>query len=325
MQRDIITQNQKSDFSSKILPIWWEEIKLWFGWNDMLSTIWKTGIQLAGLWFAFYITGNVEDFIGSLAVEVGKIIFVIACVFTILFITYIRASNKLYDSQKEKEKELTDSIIKLTNELNKEPIDVDLDVYEHAFYENEINTVNKMVCVVVQNNSDEDIRCYTALRFLIRINSDNSSDNLIGEAIRNGSLISWSGGGVDENQEVLIKAGQERIVNIAQGTEGRLVFKMQNLDFAQYQNGIYALDVEIGGHIGGKKMKKRTECFHIEYEKMHKTFAGGDEKPYSSTDVSVNSTSVVKGYHQYGPASYRKLEIKKRNCEKEKGESTPAT
>ena len=323
MQRNIITQ--KSDFSSKILPVWWEEIKLWFGWNDFLSTIWKTGIQLSGLWFAFYITGNVEDFIGSLAVEIGKIIFVVACVFTISFITYSRASKKLYDSQKQTEIELTDSINRLNNELNREPIDVNLDIYEYAFYENEINTVNKMVCVVVKNNSDEDIRCFAALRFLIRINSDDSRDNLTGEAIRNGSLVSWSGGGVDENQEVLIKAGQERIVNIAQGTAGSLIFKMQNLDFAQSQNGIYAFDVEIGGRIRGKKITKRTECFYIEFEKMHKTFAGGDEKPYSSTDISINSTSVVTGYHQYGPASYRKLDIKKINCEKEEGRSTPAT
>lgn len=236
-----------------------------------------------------------------------------------MFITYSRASNKLYDSQKQKEIELTDSIIRLNNELNREPIDVDLDIYEYAFYENEIDTVNKMVCVVVKNNGDEDIRCYAALRFLIRINSDNGSDNLIGDAIRNGSLISWSGGGADENQEVLIKAGKERIVNIAQGTEGGLVFKMQSLDFAQYQNGIYAFDVEIGGRIGRKRISKRKECFYIEFEKMHKTFAGGDDKPYSSTDISVDSTSVVTGYHQYGPASYRKLDIKKRNCEKEKG------
>lgn len=325
MQKNIITQNQKTDFSSKILPIWWGEIRLWFGWTDITSAIWKTGVQLGGLWFALYLTGNVEDFIGSLAVEVGKILFVFACIFTISFITYIRASNKLYDSQKQKEAELTDSVIRLTDELNKEPVDVDLDIYEYAFYESEVSTLNKMVCVVVKNNSDDDIRCYTALRLLIRINSDKSSDNLIGEAIRNGSLISWSGGGVDENQEVLIKSGQERIVNVAQGTEGSLVFKMQNLDFAQYQNGIYAFDIEVGGHMGKKKITKRTECFYIEYEKMHKTFAGGDEKPYSSTDISINSTSVVKGYHQYGPASYRKLEIKKRNCEKDEKNPTSAT
>jgi hypothetical protein len=115
---------------------------------------------------------------------------------------------------------------------------------------------------------------------------------LFGEAIRNGSLISWSGGGVNDDQEVLIKAGHERILNIAQGISGSLVFKMQNLDFTQHQNGTYAFDVEIGGHVAGKKIVNKTECFYIEYEKLYKNYAGGEEKSFSDSDL-INQTSVI--------------------------------
>jgi len=204
-------------------------------------------------------------------------------------------------------------IEKLQQELKKELVDVELDIYEWGFYEPNVTPLSEMVCVVVKNLGNEDIRCYGALTLLIRVNSDHSTNNLLGEAIRNGSLISWSGGGVNDEQEVLIKAGHERILNIANGIDGNLIFKLQNLNFTQNQNGTYAFDVEIGGHVAGKKIVNKTECFYIDYDKQYKTYSGGEERPFSDSD-EVNKISDITGYDQFGPASFRKLDIRKRNC-----------
>ena len=75
-------------------------------------------------------------------------------------------------------------------------------------------------------------------------------------------------------------------------------------------------NIEIGGHVSGKRIAPKTETFYIEFEKIFKTFAGGEEKPYGSTDFT-NKTSVVTGYHQYDRNLYRKLEIKKLSIAKE--------
>lgn len=90
-----------SAFDSKILPAWWGEIKLWLGWTDWLHAVWKTGLHIGGIWFAFYLTGNAEDLVGSLAVDLGQILMALAFVYLVLFITYGRAAKKLFVMQEE--------------------------------------------------------------------------------------------------------------------------------------------------------------------------------------------------------------------------------
>lgn len=82
-------------------PLWWEEIKLWFGWTDWVHAVFKVCIHLGGLWCALFLTESLEDFIGSLAVELGKIIVTIFLLQFILAITYLKASNKLYNNQEK--------------------------------------------------------------------------------------------------------------------------------------------------------------------------------------------------------------------------------
>lgn len=223
----------------------------------------------------------------------------------------------IYNSQENIISERDNSIKLLQQELNLEPVEVNLDIYEWGFIDDTTNPESEMVCVVVKNLSGDDIRCYCALTMFFRLNmNDKSTEQLLGGAVRNGSLISWSGGGLNEDDEVLIKDGHDRIVNVAQGIGQSLIFKMQNLDFAQQKNGIYVFDIEVGGHnVKGKKFVPHKESFYIEYEKAYKTFAGGSEKPYSTSDTidNINSTSVIKDYRQIGENSHRKLKIVKRN------------
>jgi hypothetical protein len=93
-------------YKEEILPLWREEIKQAFGWTNPINALLRTGGLIAGLWFALSLTGNLDDFIGSLLVEIGKIFFTVAVFLFILMYTYVRASQKLYDNQVEKRRKL---------------------------------------------------------------------------------------------------------------------------------------------------------------------------------------------------------------------------
>lgn len=90
-----------SEFDTKIWSAWWGEIKVWFGWTDWLHAVWKTGLHIGGIWFAYYLTGNVEDLIGSLAVDLGQLLIASAFAYIVLFVTYGRAAKKLFVAQQE--------------------------------------------------------------------------------------------------------------------------------------------------------------------------------------------------------------------------------
>lgn len=216
--------------------------------------------------------------------------------------------------QERKQREIENlqkEINRLADELNREPVEVPLDIYEHSFDDNSTEFSSRVTGVVVKNLGNEDIRCNSALTFLMRMNEDGSTNNLYGEAICNGTSISWSGDGIDDNEEVLIKADRERIMNIAYGTNNILEFKLQNLDYSQYENGIYAFDIEVSGYMNGKKISKQKKCFYIEFRMKYIDVNTGISKK--------GQLSLEKdGFYQIGFNAYRKLEIHEMNCEKER-------
>ena len=107
----------------------------------------------------------------------------------------------------------------------------------------------------------------------------------------------------------LIKDGKDRILNIAEGVNKDLIFRLLKLNFPQNSNGIYVFGIEVGGHILGKRIKPRTTYFHIIFEKLYNTFAGGAEKSYGDSDFAYD-TSLTDGFDEYTQGSFRKLEIK---------------
>ena len=93
--------NEKREtYWQEFRPLWWDEIKSWFGWTDLMSTILKSGSQTLALFIVFLLGGSAENFFEAAAVQLVTYILVFISLEVILFITYIRASRKLYQNQR---------------------------------------------------------------------------------------------------------------------------------------------------------------------------------------------------------------------------------
>jgi len=162
---------------------------------------------------------------------------------------------------------------------------------------------------VKNTESIELTEVYGSLVSLTVLTYDGHHKDLFQEATRNGSLFSWSGG--SEGGYVRIESGQDRILKIGEGRNRDLFFILQDLEYQQTDNGNYNFEIEFGGKIFDKPIKRQRRAYQIQFEKLDKIFLGGPERPYGSTDA--NSTSVVNGFTEYVSGSFRKLRIVRRD------------
>jgi len=250
-------------FWKEIRPLWWAEIKLWFGWTDWVHAILKTGIQLGGLWFAFYLTGKVEDFIGSLAVELGKVVLVFLFIFPILFITYTRASNKLYQKQKT-------ALTKFSKEIRGEKLwtkpeisfetRVSDDFSDNVFYWN--------VRLVVHNNEDIDLTdCYATLThaadYLEEQQAAMQDPKIKKDRLR------WSKSGYsNDNCEITIPLTDSREVNLVhtkRNFEYLLCGKTVSANII-LGTRLYIVKIRIDGKFNGKSIQPQYFDGYIYYD-----------------------------------------------------------
>jgi len=135
-------ENQQRTYWKEFSPLWWGEIKIWFGWTDLMSTFIRSGIQVLAVLIVFLAGGSAESFFESAAIQL--VIYIILFIFlgTILLVTYHRASSKLYLNQKNIQSEQFQiintkdvEIQKLNEELSKsvEQLDLWVDHGRHIY------------------------------------------------------------------------------------------------------------------------------------------------------------------------------------------------
>ena len=100
-------------------PLWWEEIKLWFGWTDLLSAFIKSGIQVLAVLIVLMLGGSAESFFETAAVQLVVYIIVFIFLEVILLVTYHRAGKKLYENQA---RIIDDQESKLSDVENSKPV-----------------------------------------------------------------------------------------------------------------------------------------------------------------------------------------------------------
>ncbi len=269
-----------------------------------------------GLIFAviesFLIAGRIEP-VRTASATVA----ITVAIYCILYIWYFSREHVfLYNSNNE----VINSYIE---KYETKPIEVDIDLDEWEYVESvslgvtsippipsaPTHRIISMVGIRVTNKENSDLtNVYGCLNSLDLLSYNGSHFILHEEATRNGSLLSWSGG--SDDGEISIKPGKHEILKIAEGRDRDLVFMLQKLEYSQTVNGTYRFEIEIGGKIFDKPIEPHKQKFYISFDKLDKTFLGGEAKPYGSTDS--NSTSVVKeGFIEYSKDSYRKLQIRK--------------
>jgi hypothetical protein len=158
----------QTNYSKDFNPLWWMEIKLWFGWTDLPKTILKTGGQIFSILLVFWLGGKMESFLDSAFVTVAGWIFGILIIPLIMFITYIRASNKLYDEQKIKQNE---QIVKNENIQNE--MDAKLKVRDQ-----EINKLEKVIGTL-KEKANPDLRVFYQLQYHKEYAVKNGSPKMI--------------------------------------------------------------------------------------------------------------------------------------------------
>ncbi len=66
----------------------------------MIRAIWRTGIHITALVLLLWLGRDLNNFIEFVGVQIIEIVLILVSLYSILFITYIRASNNLYEKQK---------------------------------------------------------------------------------------------------------------------------------------------------------------------------------------------------------------------------------
>jgi len=109
-------------------PLWWGEIKLWFGWTDFMNAIIKSGTHILALVVILWLGGNIQNFFESITVQIVEGIIMFLSLYSILFVTYNRASNKLYENQREIQKKKNDEIKTLKDKYELPPLPNQLEI-----------------------------------------------------------------------------------------------------------------------------------------------------------------------------------------------------
>ena len=242
----------EKDYWKDFTPIWWEEIKSWFGWTDWLNAMMKTGVQLGSVFLVFFFGGNAESFLDSVLVKVAEWILTILLLQFVLTITYLRASRKLYSKQKYAHQEQTTKnsrLRKLTQTQTIKTTQIEFgQSAENPFYEEEDKY--HIVYLEIKNGEDYDLRnCFVNLESLfIRDGSNEEWVDWLKYSTRNTTYLTWVNFGKDD-EKIIRRKKSEKImiarmrpkdyphhaiplvphVVFADGTEERLLFAFINI------------------------------------------------------------------------------------------------
>lgn len=184
---------------------------MWFGWTDWIKTTFRTGGQIVAILLVFFFGGKLETFLDNIYLVIAGWIFGILIIPTILFLTYNRASNKLYQNQKkfqvaqEKEKEKLHARVKRLQKSQdkKEALKYydDIEIYYErlaetheemrASYQTHTSTDDKRLPYAVKNLGDVTIKeCCIRMMELKVIENLSTNEGAIIERPED-KLIEW--------------------------------------------------------------------------------------------------------------------------------------
>jgi len=108
-------KDRQKTYWQEFYPLWWDEIKSWFGWTDFLSTFIKSGIQVIAVLIIFLAGGSAENFFETAAIQFVTYFLIFLFIEVILLITYHRASKKLFESLEGNVGNLESKLIDIEN------------------------------------------------------------------------------------------------------------------------------------------------------------------------------------------------------------------
>ena len=140
---------EKKSFWKELRPIWWEEIKSWFGWEDCRKPVTNIIIALGSILFLI-MGGNFELAEEEISVRITTIRIGLLWLIVIVIISFVSANRKLHDKQSAQIKSLEKTRLDDPFEfILKEPV-----------YTNK-NNERACVYIMVHNTSNQDIEdCY---------------------------------------------------------------------------------------------------------------------------------------------------------------------
>lgn len=283
MGEENVLQHNKSDYQSKILPLWGKEIVLWFGWIDIPKTILQSGIPVISIIVFFWLGGAIGDFVVSalfygLSLIVGIILIPVG-----LFITYIRASKKLYDNEKTTQKQIENNKQRIETEKNEEirvlqnqirelkeqleikEVDANIEIQEFPQDESE----KYLSLKIINHESDVDLlQCYGTLISLERVSPD-FAPSLEDVFNPNNILLSWGGGSTNEYVTIHKDKGAKTL-NIAKAEGDDAVLLFHGWESKIKVEGIYRITIKIDGYFGdlSKSFKSVTYGGYFEFESI---------------------------------------------------------
>lgn len=250
-----MARRNQSGYWKEFSPLWREEIKLWFGWTgDWVKAIFWTAVNLASVWFVLLAGGSLESFFDSVLFVVGKWVAVIFLLQYMLTVTYFRASNNLYQTQKNIQVKQSRKITKLEKTVNQEfaKADIKFEVYERLS--------ENYASVKIFNREDKDLTgCYVKVEgiFATFTPEQDKGFNKLEKINPNNYFVSWAGGDEGEGRKT-IERKNHSILNVAKLTqEGIGVWGLQFLFHkgnAEYiwRPGDYKFKISLRGFLDDK-------------------------------------------------------------------------
>lgn len=267
----------------EIKPLWLSEIKSVLGWTGWLNALLRTGSLIIAFIFTFVVTGNFEDLVGSLVVELGKLLFFILSFFFVFMHTYVKASGNLNEEKNKTIKLLSDG-------LYQEPVIVKIDI---EAVDTSLPEQNQFANIKVTSRENKRFNEFFArLEYAILLTENNASMNvpITEQLTHSGSFISWSGG--DEHLIEEMVKGNPVYLNVAEIVGQDLVFRMKKANIIHNTNRTFKLGIVFGGTWDNREMQEIKKCYYMEYAKFF-------EFPSASASNVDGSRMVINDIGNY--------------------------
>ncbi len=295
-----IPGNYWKDFS----PIWWDEIKLWYGWTDWINAMYRTGIQIGSIILVFILGRGAENFFDSVIVKVAEWCLTILLLQFALTITYLRASRKLYGKQKDTEYEQKGKIVRLekrsrtgtpikTAKITISPRDElggDQNGFHYAFLE-------------VENGEDNDLLdCYANLTSIKAPRSDGEEKDPWGEYIDwikgNTNELTWPKFNSIRDEKRIRRKSKERI-NVAKYKDGThnqepIFIFADGAERSSFDDKVY-IEVRLNGEM--QKNNKRVVIEEILFTGFLRVYRGS----YEQEGATITTTRDGETYTEVEP------------------------
>jgi hypothetical protein len=268
-------KENQSNYWSAIRPIWWEEIKSWFGWGSRKQTMTNMIIAVGSIALLAY--GGKPDLVDEeISVRFATMVIGVFWLLTIIFFSYI-SSNKILHKKNIKTQEyqiLEISQLKESAKITHLPkVKLTAERYFYPFY------VPKTVGITIRNLEQHDLTdVYLKLVQLKQTQFHDASakdyTSILIRIDKNNCLF-------DLGDDSIIRAEDERAIRLGEIRGNEISFLLKNpfspnRVFSEQQSGIHMsnpiweLDLELHGKIQGSSFPMEFFVAQIYSERIIK-------------------------------------------------------